>query len=243
MNRCWAQVLGGCSGKMSREHYVGTRLLKKVRSTGVHPGLEGREVPANALTAHVLCERHNNELSPLDAEAIRLHEGILAWFEHEDDVTTGSGLWSPTSISVNASLFGRWLCKLHCNYRTLGGSEPKRIYVRHAFGVELSNAVRFYTRLQVGDQVRYQRRIWYADYFVGWNEPEEYSVFHVYFMGLHFLVCPFQLTEPIRESLAKVAQSDFYLGDWTENPAQLIWNQGNIATKFLHLDWNCNEGV
>jgi hypothetical protein len=69
---------------MSREHYVSESLLKAlnvgtapVLASGFH-WLHGnpKEVPTKALTARVLCERHNSALSPLDSVAQRLMDAF-----------------------------------------------------------------------------------------------------------------------------------------------------------------------
>src|SRR4030042_4749302 len=194
VKRCWAETLGGCSHKISIEHYIGRDLLQKVKTHGLHNNIEGIELPATALKAHILCENHNSQLSDTDQEAINLHEGLLQWFEKEGDIRKGNGFWTPTCININGTLFSRWLCKFHCNLSTLKDIIPAEYYIRSAFGEQTDPKPRFYVRLHPGDSVSYERRIWYSDYFIGWMKPYEFTLFHVYFMGLHFLVSPFDLT-------------------------------------------------
>lgn len=239
--RCWAEILGGCSQKISREHYLGRELLQKVKTCGLHNNLEGLELPANALKAHILCENHNSQLSDTDQEAINLHEGLLRWFENEEDVLRGKCFWIPTRININGALFSRWLCKFHCNLSTLKNIIPGEYYVRSAFGEQTDPEPRFYVRLHPGDSVSYQRRIWYSDYFLGRSKPEEYTLFHVYFMGLDFLVSPFPLTDSIKSRLAEITGSQFYLGYWMEKPHQFIYKQGDIHTKSLVFAWESNS--
>lgn len=237
MKRCWAKNLGGCSAKITREHYIGHELLHKVKVRGLHPDLERRELPVSAPTAHILCEIHNNKLSEVDQEAIKLKDGLIRWFKQEEDVCKGKGFWTPTRIDINGSLFGRWLCKVHCNFRTIDNTIPAEYYVRSAFGEATSPAARFYVQLDPGEILSYERRIWYADYFIGWSKPDEYALFHVYFMGLHFLVCPFELTANIQATLAAKSHAQSYRGNWTETPKRFVWKQGDIETKFLVFDW------
>jgi len=97
MKHCWADILGGCSKKISKEHYVGHNLFQKLRTRGVHNKIEGIELPATALQANILCKNHNNLLSDTDQEAIRLHKGLRQWFENEKDVLKGEGFWTPPS--------------------------------------------------------------------------------------------------------------------------------------------------
>jgi hypothetical protein len=75
-NRCYATVLDDCGGGMSREHYISRSLLEIF--TGHTPIVTGfpwqrageqlRTTAAN-LATNVLCETHNNALSPLDERA------------------------------------------------------------------------------------------------------------------------------------------------------------------------------
>ena len=237
MKRCWAHILGGCSAKMSKEHYLGRKLLTKVRATGLHPDLEGRDVPASALSAHILCKRHNEELGEADQEAINLRASLLRWFDRQEDVTQGQGFWTPTHIDVNARLFSRWLCKLHCNYQTLGGKTPDELFVRYAFGQQRADEPRFYLRASLGDRLAYHSRIFYSSYSFASSEPSDCCLFHVFFMGLHFLVLPTRLTNAIQRSLAEAARTDLFLRDWTERLRQLKWRQSEILTKVLYLHW------
>lgn len=237
MKRCWAEILGGCSHKISREHYIGRELLQKVKTHGLHDDLEGHELPATSLKAHILCENHNSQLSDTDQEAINLHEGLLRWFENEEDVRKGNGFWTPTCININGALFSRWLCKFHCNLSTLKGIIPAEHYVRSAFGEKTDPEPRFYVRLHPGDSISYERRIWYSDHIIGRSKSDENALFHVYFMGLDFLVSPFALTDAIKSMLAEITGSQFYLGYWMEKPHKFVWKQGDIQTKSFVFDW------
>lgn len=70
---CYAKKLGGCDGR-SNEHFISKAILKTIGQfevTGlpwIPPG-EKRQLPANALTASVLCRHHNSNLSQFDTEA------------------------------------------------------------------------------------------------------------------------------------------------------------------------------
>ena len=123
MKRCWAEILGGCSHKISREHYIGRELLQKVKIHGLHKGLEGLELPVTAPKAHILCENHNSQLSDTDQEAINLHEGLLRWFENEEDVRKGNGFWTPTCININGPL-GKAMA--HNLTAARDGAKPRR---------------------------------------------------------------------------------------------------------------------
>lgn len=75
--RCYLKFTRDCSDKLSREHYVSRNVLLQfgtpLRVTGFPwqgAGMAGI-LPPDSLTARVLCERHNNLLSPLDEFAGR----------------------------------------------------------------------------------------------------------------------------------------------------------------------------
>ena len=72
MEKCWANSLGDCDGKISREHTVSESLFK-----GTYVDVKGfswckseeKRIGLGSLTKKILCEKHNSALSPLDAAA------------------------------------------------------------------------------------------------------------------------------------------------------------------------------
>lgn len=71
---CYLNVTENCDTKLSAEHYVSRGALleygDKVQVQGFPwlPGSETKVLGVDNLTARILCVRHNNALSPLDAE-------------------------------------------------------------------------------------------------------------------------------------------------------------------------------
>jgi hypothetical protein len=65
--RCYASPLGGCSGKLSAEHFLSDSLLRKITEEGeplqvskfpwLAPG-ETKTISPDNLKAHVLCQEH-----------------------------------------------------------------------------------------------------------------------------------------------------------------------------------------
>jgi hypothetical protein len=82
VNRCYAASLGDCDGVLSREHYVSDCVLRSVAESPVLEGIRGagRIEGASNMVARVLCERHNNMLSPLDVLARRFTEVVRGSF-------------------------------------------------------------------------------------------------------------------------------------------------------------------
>jgi len=68
---CYAAQLRDCGGRISAEHYVSDALLRRFKPDFTVEGPSwaqvARRVGRSALTAKVLCQRHNEALSGLDA--------------------------------------------------------------------------------------------------------------------------------------------------------------------------------
>ena len=84
---CYARSLGGCSTKLSREHYLSASVLEEISSAPTLSGLaflergEERVLPVAAISARILCTSHNEQLSELDHEAAKVFR-VLRWFEN-----------------------------------------------------------------------------------------------------------------------------------------------------------------
>lgn len=75
---CYARALNECSAKLTREHYISHALLLYLEQ---HDALHLKGFPwqtdttprltARVLQSKILCERHNGQLSPLDAVALK----------------------------------------------------------------------------------------------------------------------------------------------------------------------------
>jgi hypothetical protein len=89
---CYAAILGDCSPKLSREHFISASLLeylnesKSLRVSGL-PWLKGKEkvLPPAAIAGRILCERHNSALSQLDSIAVKLFRAL------DEEGVAGSG--------------------------------------------------------------------------------------------------------------------------------------------------------
>lgn len=107
LRKCYAEALGGCSGPLSREHYISKGLIDLGQDdpNGILlGGLLDIRTPTssqNLAVSKILCEKHNNDLSVLDAEAIRLCETILKWNQSGGRVEK----------TFDGDLLLRWQCK------------------------------------------------------------------------------------------------------------------------------------
>lgn len=114
--KCYARADRNCSQKISKEHFVSETLLKQIHlsNTAKVAGLRWQQketfnvVPLSGLASYILCERHNNALSPLDACIGTFGEVIGAY-----DAALNSGKSSTASEqrSFSGDDIERWMVK------------------------------------------------------------------------------------------------------------------------------------
>jgi len=116
---CYLSITNDCAGPLSREHYVSAGILRQIGSNGksaVHglPWMKDKEftrVSSQSLVAKVLCKRHNEALSPLDAEASRLKETIGRF-----DADFGSSSPKQDLAIAAGEDVERWMLKTLCGF-------------------------------------------------------------------------------------------------------------------------------
>jgi hypothetical protein len=147
---CWAEKLGGCADKASREHII---------SAGVFP--EGtiyvkgfpwcrdelKEIGVSSFTKKVLCERHNNALARVDEAGI----GAMKVFRQEIQIGNIREQlkpirWTVKKFHIDGRGLERWFLKTLINVATNGIhkigrdsaeiGKPSERLVRIAFGIE-----------------------------------------------------------------------------------------------------------
>jgi hypothetical protein len=143
--QCYAATLCDCSSKMSDEHLIPESILRKQSSSGINT-VSGfvfshgspDDIPAKRLVARVLCARHNNALSPLDAEALRLFTAFFDFNLKADAHTSETRLFSGEDIE-------RFMLKSYCamvasgNAWTIDPTDDRAIdpsFVEMVFGNE-----------------------------------------------------------------------------------------------------------
>src|SRR5260370_31611566 len=117
MHKCWASIIGDCSNRLSREHYVSQGLWagQQLIIVSGFEWLKGEEktLPLKELTANILCTNHNTLLSPLDSEAAK----FIKTLNELERVLTAR--WKSRQKSflnigrheVKGTLFERWTAK------------------------------------------------------------------------------------------------------------------------------------
>ena len=107
MEKCYANSLGDCEGKLTREHFVSRGLLDlgQPNPNGILLGGElDILVPTNSnnlAVSKILCAKHNNDLSGLDDEAIKLATTIFNWNKDGGSV----------EYTIDGDLLLRWQLK------------------------------------------------------------------------------------------------------------------------------------
>lgn len=177
MADCWAQCLGGCSDKMSREHLISESLFLDPRMT-VHgfPWCKDKPVVVGlaSLTAKILCKKHNSDLTDLD-EAGGNAFGILREIRRVANIRgkKPNERWSLIRYEVEGALFERWCLKTLINLcfgreypvgrdSTTQGWPSERL-VRLAYGhEEFKGNAGLYFVVRTGMQMQSEDRVSFA---------------------------------------------------------------------------------
>lgn len=119
--KCYANTRGGCSKKISGEHYVSHGLIKLYAFDD--PGLKIKHdtgfgvrqyVSPKKFVANVLCETHNNNLHTADDAALAFAAFIRTIALR---FANGAGEWGgPEEITISGDDFQAWVLKLILNH-------------------------------------------------------------------------------------------------------------------------------
>lgn len=119
--RCYARALGGCSDRISGEHYFSRTILQdfsSIRVSGPKWIREGetRQVGLSSLVAKILCQHHNSCLGSLDSEGGRFFAALRDF---------DAGLHDHPLHSASEAIFAgedieRWLLKCLCGLLASG---------------------------------------------------------------------------------------------------------------------------
>ncbi|GJO54272.1 hypothetical protein NJB1604_45170 [Mycobacterium marinum] len=119
--KCYANTRGGCSTKISGEHYVSHGLIKLYGNNDPAHTIQhrtgkgvGHPVKPKNFVANILCQKHNTALSPADDAALEfasfLRRNALAY-------DAGAGEWGEAEeITISGDDFQRWVLKLFLNH-------------------------------------------------------------------------------------------------------------------------------
>lgn len=120
MNGCYANKLGDCTGKISKEHYISKALLLELGTLEVSGFIwqKGQKMSLgpSSLTASVLCEHHNNTLTDLDNNIVQ----IFRDFRTAGDTSNHS--FKNRKLNIDGLLLQRWILKVMCGMLASGNA-------------------------------------------------------------------------------------------------------------------------
>jgi hypothetical protein len=114
---CYAAILKDCSVEISKEHYISRSALEKLTDNRlvnlrglpwIDPG-GTRSLPFLSLESRILCVRHNNALSPIDAVGSRLFDTMI---NENEDLMKQYGLKSDSAVLFNGHDIEKFLIKI-----------------------------------------------------------------------------------------------------------------------------------
>lgn len=193
--RCYASILGGCSTKISLEHYISHSVLKLLSdSDGMLP-VEGlpwlgptgaMKIDAAKFGSNLLCTAHNEALSPLDEIGHRFFVAIADIPKYFEEQPTGPD----RRVLVNGHDVERWMLKIAIGLGSvvLPKSKewrPPRHWVRTLFGKRALTNGGMSCIAPVGSLVPRDARIGFAPMF--WNQVEFVGVL-VIVGGVRFML-------------------------------------------------------
>lgn len=125
--KCFAKELNSCSNNISREHYISHSILQEIKKTytqgeqlrvgGLPWQSQGalKEISPNSLASKMLCEHHNNSLSPLDTVGLRFFQ---AFQQIHNELHTSI---NPRKYYLfNGHNIERWMFKILCGIIAAG---------------------------------------------------------------------------------------------------------------------------
>ena len=148
---CYLEATGNCSQGLTGEHYVSKTVLKTIGEDIAIDGMpwlkpgEQRIVSVQSLTANLLCERHNNALSPLDAEAGQLSRCLK---DIHDDLGKRSLSRRRSSHLISGEMIELWMLKVTAgiclSFASRDGVKLKidHIFDRHKLTQAFANGLR-----------------------------------------------------------------------------------------------------
>ena len=170
---CWAAPLGNCAEKITREHVVSQCLFET--QTIIVQGFkwclnEPKRIGLANLVAKILCKRHNEELSDLDAAALNafnvFREGIR--LNQVRETLKKPICWNVKRMEIDGPLLERWFLKTLINLSVSGewpiGSgvegSPSKELVEIAFGKrQFEHGAGLYVAGRAGEQIDSMDRI------------------------------------------------------------------------------------
>lgn len=200
-NSCWAECLGGCSDKLSREHVISAALFT-ADTVRVHGFPWCKEKPVDiglaSLTAKILCTAHNSQLSPVDtagAQAFDVFREMMRLSQVRRAMKPRH--WNIKRYTINGRMLERWFLKTMLNLcsnhefpigraSTISGSPTDQL-VSVAFGLsEFQHRAGLFSIARPGMQLHSDDTVGFAPLIKQANRRIEGGLFT--FRGYRFLL-------------------------------------------------------
>ena len=236
---CWAAVRGDCSRESSQEHVISKSVFSQEELNIEGPRwLNGRKafLPKKVLAAAILCKRHNEQLTELDATAGNLSTALRRLYE-----TSGQYRYT-----LNGRLYERWHIKTMVNLATSGWADkgkapsPPSELVDLAFGEQqLTGTSGLYMMREVSGQD-------YGADRLAWrlltDSATASNIFGVYInmRGFHtVMTIPPGNPEPLFRALGNTDTLDFTNVRLVHHPTELVYTvHENSSQLRLSIDWS-----
>lgn len=137
--KCYLQRTNNCCEKLSAEHYISKAVLAEIDNTFdmPFPWLADGEVVRigiNAMTAKILCKRHNSALAELDTHAREFFRFIRLSIEY---VTGETKFKSPPVFLVSGDAIELWATKMLLGLYHAKIASHQREILRNRYSVDI----------------------------------------------------------------------------------------------------------
>lgn len=159
MKDCWANIIGGCSNKISGEHIISDSVLEDiVNVSGFDWCKEPKPIGSKKFTSNILCTNHNSALSDSDSEIQKLKEYNSTFNKHAAIFRKHgySKKKMPLIYKLNGTLLEQWFCKTLINIVVSNKTEIDNIeqIVPFVYGIkEFSEPYGLHYALTVGQEL------------------------------------------------------------------------------------------
>lgn len=138
---CYLKTTLNCSTKTSKEHYISRSVLQQLgeplRWTGLpweKPGVE-IDYGLNSLSSHILCDRHNSALSPLDQLASNAFRSIRG---SSDELNVRSISRRKKWFLVSGEALELWAFKTICGLFYASVAAQNKQSLNKAYSIDVS---------------------------------------------------------------------------------------------------------
>jgi hypothetical protein len=144
---CYLRDTNNCSHDISREHYISANVLEQIAASEKAVKLSGapflakgetKALPVRALTAKILCQRHNTALSPLDQEAGRFFEMLTSAMMRK---ATGPGSTKKAVWLASGTAVELWMLKVACGFYYSGVGASNRNSISDTHSIDMAKVI------------------------------------------------------------------------------------------------------